>query len=73
MRTDYYKNKKNGNTYKVISTTLVNANNHRKDGMIQILYEDILTGQLYYRNPEEFSEKFTWFRTEEDCEDELED
>ena len=73
MMTNYYKNKKNGNVYKVISRTLVNANNNQKDAMIQILYEDILTGQLYYRNSEEFSEKFVWYRSEDDCEDELED
>ena len=73
MRTDYYKNKKNGNVYKVISRTLVNANNDQKDAMIQVLYQDILTGQLYYRNSEEFSEKFVWYRSEDDCEDELED
>ena len=71
MRTDYYKNKKNGNIYKIISRTLVNANNNQKDDKIQVLYEDVLTEQLYYRNPEEFQEKFVWSRSEDDCEDEL--
>ena len=32
-----------------------------------------MAGQLYYRNSEEFSEKFVWYRSEDDCEDELED
>lgn len=69
MQVSYYKNKKNGNTYKVISKTLVNANNHQKDAMIQVLYQDVLTGQLYFRNPEEFEEKFDFDKLIDDCED----
>ena len=66
MMTNYYKNKKNGGIYKVLSRNLVNANNDAKDDMVQVLYRDVETGGLYYRNLEEFGEKFEWDRTEDD-------
>lgn len=58
MRIEIYKNKNTGDLYRLISKTLINSNNNSKDGMVQFLYQDVLTKGLYYKNEKEFNTEF---------------
>lgn len=73
MKIDYYKNKATGDIFKIISKTLVNANKDKKGGMIHILYQDVKTGQLYFKNGKEFDIEFVWKKSTDDCEVEFDD
>ena len=51
-------NRKNGRDYVVIGV-VVDANNHDPHDKPQTLYRSVVTGEFYFRDPSEFSEKFT--------------